>query len=343
MNLIRAFLRTRLRAVNWICPIVLLFVGTVQARAERLIVVAGGGTGADRGAAVGAKMDKPFCMAFNPAGELLIGEYGGQVVRKVDAKGAITTIAGTGKKGSAGDGGPALQAEFNGIHDLVIAGNGDVYLSDSFNRRVRKIDPKSGIITTIAGNGDKKSSGDGGPADKAGLDGVASLFFSPAGDKLLLTGFSSAVRIIDLKSGIINTVPGFPGGRSLAVDSKGNVYVAGGVTLRVLRADGKQETLLDAKNTGGSGLALGKNPKHLAIDLQDNVIIADEEHHLIRKYIVAEKKLVTLAGNGKPGAAGINGPPADAQVNRPHGVYVDPAGTLYIADSWNDRVLRIGQ
>jgi DNA-binding beta-propeller fold protein YncE len=311
-------------------------------RADKLVLVAGGGTGGDGGPANQAKLDKPFGLAFDKAGNLFIGEYQGNRIRKVDANGIISTVAGTGEKGFGGDGGPAVRAQIDTVHDLVVAGNGDVYIADTNNKRVRKIDAKTGIISTVAGTGQAKTTGDGGPANQAGLDGVGSLFFNPAGDKLYISGFSKVIRTLDLKTGIIETVKGIAGGRSIAIDSKGNLYVAVGPALRVLGADGKSRTLVDATHTGGSDQPLGGNPKHLAIDRDDNVIIADEEHNKIRKYIPAEGKLVPVAGTGKAGAAGLDGPPEEAELSRPHGVFVRPSnGVLYISDSWNDRVVKI--
>jgi len=340
MNATRVPLASFLRLLSCVVLPILLAAGI--SRADKLVLVAGGGTGGDGGPAAQAKLDKPFGLAFDKAGNLYIGEFEGHRIRKVDAKGIISTIAGTGEKGFSGDGGPAIHAQINTVHDVIVADNGDVYIADTNNKRVRKIDAKTGIISTVAGTGEAKTTGDGGLADKAGLDGVGSLFFNPAGDKLYISGFSKVVRVVDLKTGIIETLKAIPGGRSIAIDSKGNLYVAGGTTLNVLGADGKKRTLLDATHTGGSGVALGGNPKHLAIDRDDNVIIADEEHNTVRKYIVAEDKLVPIAGTGKKGPAGLDGPPDKAELARPHGVYVHPSdGVLYIGDSWNDRVVKI--
>ena len=318
-----------------------LILSTVSsARADKVTLVVGG-TGPDGGPANGAQTSKPFAVIFDAAGNMYIGEFGGQRVRKVDTHGIISTIAGTGKVGSAGDGGPATAAECNFIHDLVIGPDGNLYVADSFNRKIRKIDLTTGIITAFAGTGEgKKPAGDGGPAAKATLDGVASLWFSRDGQTLYLSGFSKSVRTIDLKTGIINTLPGVQGGRSIALDSKGNLYVAGGQTLSVRTPDGMVKVLLDKTHMGQSDEPLGSNPKHLGIDASDNVLICDEQHNKLREYIPAEDKLVTIMGTGKPGSEGLDGALEKAQLNRPHGVLFHD-GAIYLCDSWNDRVVRI--
>lgn len=316
--------------------LVLLVALTVYspANAAKMVVAAGSSNS--------AKINNPYGIACDADGNLYIAEAFGNRVLKVDAKGNQTTVAGNGKKGDGGDGGPALEGQFNYMHDLIVAKNGDVYVADSYNFRVRKIDAKTGILSTVAGIGKKEFSGDGGPANKAGLDGVASIFFDPGEKKLYLGGFTNRVRVIDMATGIIDTVKDLPGGRSLAVDSKGNLYVAGGNILRVRHPDGTVETLLDAKNTGGSDQPLAANPKHLAIDAQDNVLLAEDSAHRIRKYIVAEKKLVDVAGTGKKGVGGLDGPPTAAEIASPHGVFFHhKSGVIYIGDTANNRVLKI--
>ena len=262
----------------------LAFVSTVLADKVTLIA---GGKGADGGLATQAKVAKPFAVCFDKEGNMYIGQFGnkgdGQLVRKVDTHGTITTIGGTGIVGSGGDGGPATKGEFNFIHDIVFGPDGNLYIADSFNRKVRKI---------------------------------------------------------DLKTGIINTIKGCRGGRSIALDSKGNLYIADGSSLRVRSPDGTMKVLLDATHLGGAESPLAANPKHLGIDAQDNVLICDEQHPQLRKYLPAEGKLITLMGDGKSGTAGIGGPPAQAKLSSPHGVLFHN-GAIYVADSMNDRVLKI--
>ncbi len=329
----------RFQIAAFVTTIVLfLSCGIVSTHAQTIQVV----VGASQGPGTPAQLDKPFAIAFDLSGDMYIGEYGGCRVRKLDSKGVLTTLAGTGAKGFGGDGGPAGAGQFNQIHDVVVGPDGNVYVADSANRRVRKIDLQTGLLGTVAGTGEAKIAGDGGPAIKASLDGVASLWFDPTGGTLYLAGFSKVVRSIDLKTGIITTIKDLPGGRSIAVDSKGSLYIAGGTTLRVRTPGGQTRVLLDKTHLGGSDLPLADNPKHLAIDADDNVIICDEAHDMIRKYMRSDGRLITLVGTGPGKPLGAGGQEVKPQLNRPHGVFVVPAtGVLYIADSWNDRVVKV--
>ena len=299
-------------------------------------VVAGGGTAVEGKPATQCKISQPFGIALDPQDNMFICEESHRLLR-VDAKTGILTVV-TGTKNSAlGDRGPAADARFSAPHNLVADSQGNLFLADSDHNRVRRVDAKAGIVTTFAGTGVKEFSGDGGRAPNASLDGIACLCFNRDFTKLYLGGFSKAIRVVDLKTGTIDTVPGIGGSRAQAMDSKGNLFIPAARGVRMLGADGKVSLLEDAA---------AKPPlsavKHLWADGDDNIVIADSGNHLIRKFLVREKKLSTLAGTGVRGSAGVPGIALQAQLAEPHGVVTHPrTGEIYIADSRNHRVLRI--
>ena len=336
-------------------------------RADKIVLVAGGGDGGSGTLAIKMKLIAPFGVDFDKAGNMYIVEMTGYRVHRVDERGILTTIGGTGKKGNGGDGGPAVKAEFNGMHSLAVAPDGTVFLADTWNNRVRRYDPKTGIITNFAGTGEKGFGGDGGPADKARFGGIHCLALDAQGERMYLADLDNRrIRMIDLKTNIVTTVAGngekgvpkdgaeavkapLVDPRAVAADAKGNVYVLerSGHALRVVDAAGKIRTVVGTGKSGATGdggdalKATLNGPKHLGIDRDGAVLIADTENHLIRKYLPAEGKIVRVAGTGKKGTGGVGGPPEKVELNQPHGVYIHPSGTLYITDSSNNRVLRI--
>jgi hypothetical protein len=303
-------------------------------------VVAGGGTLVENAPATQCKVTQPFGIAFDPQDNMFICEETHRLLR-VDAKTGLLSIvtAAKGKNAPPGDNGPAKDASFIAPHNLVADAEGNLFIADTYHYAVRRVDAKTGLVTTFAGNGSKELSGDGGPATSAGLDGLACLCFNHDFTKLYLGGFSKVIRVVDMKTGIITTVPGFGGSRAMAVDSKGKLFTAAGRGVRMLGTDGKVTVLNDPAATPTL-----KSVKHLWADRDDNILIADAGNHLIRQFIVAERRLVTLAGVGEKGIAGVPGPALQAQLGEPHGVVTHPrTGDIYIADSRNHRVLRIKQ
>jgi hypothetical protein len=135
----------------------------------------------------------------------------------------------------------------------------------------------------------------------------------------------------------------------VAVDSHGTLYILerSGHALRAVDRDGKIRTVAGTgqpglEGDGGDALrAKLRGPKHICCDRQDNVLIADTDNHVVRKYLPKAGKIVRIAGAGEKGSEGLNGPPEKIKLNQPHGVYVDAAGVLFITDSHNNRVLKI--
>lgn len=347
-----------------------LLAATAAARADKLVLVAGGSNGPDGSPAATAKLTQPFGVDFGPDGTIYIVEMvKGERLRAIDAKGQLVTLAGAaGDKGHTGDGGPGLQARFNGMHSLAVGPDGCVYLADTWNNCVRKFDPKTGIVSAFAGTGEKGFSGDGGPAAKAKFGGCFCVSFDPAGKGLFITDLDNRrIRKVELATGIVTTVAGNgqkgvpkDGGeataeplvdpRAHAVDARGNLYILerGGHALRLVGADGKIRTVAGTGKRGmGTGKALAaamNGPKHLCIDKDGSVLIADTENHRVVRYVPGEEKLVPVAGTGKKGTAGVGGDPLAAEFNQPHGVIVHPkTGEIYISDATNGRVLKIAK
>jgi hypothetical protein len=337
-------------------------------RTGRIVLVAGGGTGGDGSLADRAGLVNPFGVGFTADGSQFFVEMaGGERVRKLSPDGLVTTVAGTGRKGDVGDGGPAANAEFNGMHSLAVARNGDIYLADTWNNRVRKIDARTGLISTVAGTGHKAFSGDGGPATWAEFGGIYCLALDDDNRRLYLADLDNRrIRVVDLKTGQAATVAGdgrkgvpedgadarlapLVDPRAVAVDGRGNVYILerGGNALRVVDPSSKIRTVAGTGQKGDSGdggdarKATLNGPKHLCTDAQGNVVIADTENHRVRVYRPADGTTQAVAGTGKPGTKGLGGAPTDVQLNQPHGVTIGPGNVLYICDSSNNRILKI--
>lgn len=344
---------------------VLLAIAT--ARADRLVLVAGGGNGGDGVKAFDAALHSPFGIEIDRAGNMFIVELEGGHVHKVDARGIFTTVAGNGERAYAGDGGPAAKAVFNAIHNLAIDPQGNVFIADTLNHRVRRIDAKTSVITTIAGSGRKGYAGDGGPALDCEFHGVYCIAFNPDCTKLYVADLENRrIRSVDMASGRVSTVAGdgrkgvptdgsdargspLVDPRAVAADAAGNVYVLErqGHALRIVDQAGKIRTVVGTGQPGGTGdggdalLATLRGPKHLCLDRDGNVIIADTDNHLIRRYAPKTGKIERVAGTGKKGSAGAGGPPDQVELSSPHGVYVHNDNTLYIADTYNNRVFKL--
>jgi DNA-binding beta-propeller fold protein YncE len=305
---------------------------------HRIEVVAGGGTAVEGRPATECRVTQPFGIAFDPHDNMFICEETHRVLR-VDARTGLLSVVTPARPATEplGDGGPAANARFAAPHCLVADGKGNLFLADTGNHRVRRIDAESGVVTTVAGTGIKELSGDGGPAVNAGLDGIACLCFGPGFSRLYIGGFSRVIRGVDMQRGTIETVPGTGGNRAFAVDAAGRLYTPTARGVRQLAPDGTS-TLLEDPSADPPMKAV----KHLWPDHDGNILIADDGTDLIRRFVVQERRLVRVAGTGRRGAAGVPGDPLAAELAGPHGVVVHPrTQDIYIADSRNHRVLRI--
>jgi hypothetical protein len=273
----------------------------------------------------------------------------------------ITTIAGNGKRGFSGDGGPATSAQLNQPHGVAVDGQGNVYISDAGNYRVRKVRP-GGTITTFAGDGTPGILGDGGPATAARLSHVNSVAVDRQGNVYISDHGSGRVRKVSL-DGTITTIAGGGSPRGdggpatlarlyaplqVAVDGPGNVYIADYADQRVRKVS-PGGTITTFAGTGKGGFsgdggpatsAQLDEPYGVAVDGPGNVYIAEFANHRVRK-VSPGGTITTFAGTGKAGFSGDGGPATSAQLNEPVGVAVDGRGNVYIADFRDHRVRRV--
>lgn len=310
---------------------------------------------------VGEGLREPFAVDFDAAGRMFIAEQAGHRVSVFHDR-VLTVLAGAGEAGLPEADATGASAHFNGPHHLLVGPDRQLYVADTFNNTVRRIDPVTGRVTRVAGTGEKGFGGDGGPAADARLNGAfaidirnGTLYIADLGNR--------RIRAVDLASGIIRTVAGngergvpedgaeataapLVDPRAVAVDQAGRIYICerAGHALRVVEADGRIRTVAGTGQPGFSGdggpalQATMNGPKHISVDADGTVLITDTENHAIRRYVPATGTVVRVAGTGEKGASGVGGPPTSLQLNRPHGAFKH-GGALYISDSDNHRII----
>lgn len=229
------------------------------------------------------------------------------LIRRVDARTRlISTVAGNGQGGFSGDGGPATHATLKQPHSIQFAPDGDLYICDIGNHRIRKVSMKTGIITTFAGNGETVPTPDGARIQGTPLNGPRALDFDRAGNLWLALREGNQVFKLDLKAGTIHHVAG--------TGKKGFTGNGG---------PAKQATL--------------SGPKGIAVAPDGDIYLADTESHSIRMIDLKRGSLELIAGTGEPGD-GPEGDPFQCRMRRPHGVFVDKDGAILIGDTETHRV-----
>ena len=321
-----------------------------------------------------ATLNQPRGVAVDSKGNIIVADTQNRRVRRISPSGVISAFAGTGEIGSSGDGGPATAATLNFPNVVVIDKDDNVYISDQFTSRIRKVTP-DGKISTVAGTGEGDIvgfagafGGDGGPATQARLNGQVGLAIDRNGNLFVADRVNFRIRRIDGSTGIITTVAGtgfqgFSGDggpaiaaalnapSGIAVDAAGNLYISDTQNQRIRRVstDGIITTMAGNGTTGFSGdggQATGAVlnlafPGTLSIDAAGDLFFVDRNNHRIRKITLSTGVITTVAGTGVAGFNGDGTDPTGTFLNAPSSVAFDAAGNLVIADSNNNRIRRV--
>lgn len=304
-------------------------------------------TVADGGSVSGDLLD-PMAVVADDSGNLYVADSGHHRVRLRTASGTFVTVAGTGFAGFAGDGGGAAQAQLKGPEGLALGLEGELYVADTGNHRIRKI--VNGVITTVAGTGSAGFSGDGGPATAAQLSAPSGLAIAANGDLLIADTGNNRIRRIS--NGLIVTAAG-TGHQSVLKNPKGVDVLADGRLLiadtgsNVIKrlTDGVLEVIAGAGNAGFSGdggpalLAKLSNPTSVKTGPFGDILIVDAGNQRIRR--LEGTVITSVAGAGGAGFSGDGGPAYLARLKGPSAVWVDRNGVVYIADTKNDRIRKL--
>ncbi|MEO8033174.1 MAG: hypothetical protein ABI837_01995, partial [Acidobacteriota bacterium] len=287
----------------------LLHAGSLAA--QSILTYAGGGT-TEGLPATSIDLVAPRGLALDSSGRIYISESDGNTVQRVNlATGIIERYAGNGGGSFSGDGGPARRASIKGPWGVVFDDAGNLYVADRLNGRVRRIDAATGVITTFAGRDEDPNVpgiGDGGQATAAFLRTPVGLAWS--------------------KGALYITDAGYDAHRIRKVDSSGIITTVAGSGVQGYSGDG-----------GDAIAATLNNPLAVAVDATGNLYIADSDNNVIRKVDAVTKKISTIAGGGTPADdIGDGGPATSAKLMFPSALAFDPAGTLYIADTYHSRI-----
>jgi sugar lactone lactonase YvrE len=303
----------------------------------------------------------------DPLAESSAGEAPG-FSQVADLSGTVRFVTGepAGRARFSGDGGPALAAQLNFPTAVAVDADGNVYIADTMNHRIRMVEAATGIIRTIAGTGHPRYSGDGGPAMSAGLQDPSAIVLDGRRWYLYVADQSNnRIRAVDLRSGVISTVAGngtaayngdgmaateacLSGPSGLAMDADGLLYIAdtfnGRIravnletgTIETVAGDGSEYRFQD----GEDSVSLSR-PYGIAVDHQGNIFLTDSDNHLLRLFDKHRRVISRIAGTGAPSFAGDGGPAESASFSYPFGVAIDGDGVVLVADTFNHRIRRL--
>jgi sugar lactone lactonase YvrE len=335
-----------------------------QGRLKNVVGSGAYGFSGDGGPAAQAQLQVPAGLTFDAQGNLYIADRANHRIRKVNKRGIITTVAGNGTAGFGGDGGPATQASLNLPSGVVVDKQGNLYISDRSNNRVRVVNTQ-GIIKTFAGTGNDGYHGDNMPALKATLDKPFGLALDKNENLYIADRGNNRIRKID-SSGLISTVAGdggfffigdngpayrasIAGPTGVAVDSKDNIYIADRSNNRIRMVDklGMIRTVMGTgqqEYNGDSELGRETNlhlPFGVALDKNGDLLVIDRSHYRIRKLTLKGNTVTTLAGNGIKKFGGDGGPAQGANLEFPQGIDVDSKDNVIFSDKAHYRIRKI--
>lgn len=287
-----------------------------------------------------------------------------QYSQQADLSGTVRYLIGAaGQKRFGGDGGPARHAHLHFPTAVAVDGRGTLYIADTMNHRVRRVEASTGLITTLAGRGQARFSGDGGPADQAALNEPSALALDGQGHLYIADQSNNRVRVVDLGTGLITTFAGtgiatYDGdgrpaaGASLAGPSglavhQGVLYIADtfngrirGVDLstgliRTIVGDGGEYRFQSAAEGPSTSLS---RPSGLCLDPQGRLFVTDSDSHLIRWWDAGNRAIVRIAGSGMADFGGDGGSALEASLSYPFGIAADGDRGLVVADTFNHRI-----
>lgn len=318
----------------------------------------------DGGPATSAQLAYPTGLALTASGDLLVTDSGNNRIRKIGINGLISTVVGNGMYGFGGDGDPATSASLRSPTGVVVDASGSIYVADTFNSRIRRIDA-GGTISTVAGNGVSSSSGDGGQATSAALLAPQFLTFDAAG-RLYITQADGRIRRVEV-NGIISTIAGTgvadfggDGGPAtqtalnnpagIVINATGEIYIADRENYRIRKIStaGIISTVAGGY-TGNGGPAtnsylrsseFNESPTNVSVDDRGNLYVTDRYMNQIRT-VNPDGIITTVVGTGVQGYTGDGGPASQAKLGLPRGVATDRTGNLYVNDQYNSRVRKI--
>ncbi len=341
---------------------VLLLLAAVTLNAQTVSTIIGNGTPGFSETQVA----NPYGVIIGPDGQLYFCDLDNQRIRSLDLRTRKTkTIAGNGQRGYKGDGGPATEASLNMPHEIRFDKKGNLFIVERDNHTVRRVEMKTGLITTIAGTGTPGFSGDGGSSVKAQLRSPHSIAFDKDENLYICDIGNHRIRRIDSKAKTIETFAGtgerkptpdgapltgapLNGPRTIDLDKRGNLYLALREGNAIYRIDLKLRRIFHIGGTGETGYsgdggpaakARFAGPKGIAYT-NNKLYIVDTENHVIRRIDLKTGLIATILGSGERGD-GPETDPLKCKLNRPHGVFVDRKGIVYVGDSEAHRIRRM--